>query len=258
MVWQISKRHRFVELPKSRNLVLLALFVALQPCLADDSNLQSQRQKQELKSSLALIRAQQGSAVQKLADDQRRALAAREYQQATLERLHEQNQATLSQMRQARTTYVDQYGTEQTVPTYSQGYILNTSRRMDLQEQQYANEANFQGHLAQDALHRSGVLDTESDNLKSQLESDQVSHGFKLSPVGTNLYVRNYQLGGSDADDDQTYRYSPQSGPPKPLVAQPGSLLAGKSKASSPLTVRSAGKSGRVVQTTVTGQYIKP
>jgi hypothetical protein len=282
MIRQISIRKRFVGLSKGWGLALIAIgCVGIQPCRADDSsqNLQSVRAQQQLQSSIQRIQAQHGALTQQLTDLQRRALANQQYQQTQFQALHDRNQQTLTQMRQAVTPYVDPDGHTRYAPTYSADYITNTSRRMDLQEQQYANEANLQANLANDAQHRSNILDTESHNLESQLNSDQSNHGFKLSPVGTNLYVRNYQLGGSGGDDqdDDSSAHTPagslgsptalpaQRTPgglrsaPAPLAAQPGRLSNVNQKPTTGITNRSvAGKSGKVVQTTVTGQYLKP
>lgn len=282
MICQISIRKRFVGLSRGWGLALIAIGCVgiQQPCLADDStqNSQSVRAQQQLQSSIQRIQAQHGALTQQLTDVQRRALANQQYQQTQFETLHNQNQQTLTRMRQAVTPYVDQDGHTRYAPTYSADYIVNTSRRMDLQEQQYANEANLQANVANDAQHRSNILDTESHNLESQLNSDQSNHGFKLSPVGTNLYVRNYQVGGSGGDDqdDDSSAHTPagslgsptglptQRTPggfrssPAPLAAQPGRLTPGKPKTSPGITERAAGKSGRVVQTTLTGQYLKP
>src|SRR5262249_44604067 len=101
----------------------------------------------------------------------------------------------------------------------------------------------------------------------SQLELDKSRHGFKLSPVGTNLYVRNYQLGGGGAAyDDEEMPATGLRAPAAKTLSRGQALSAaravpGRLPAIKPLTgVSSAagGKSGVVVETTVTGKYLKP
>jgi hypothetical protein len=274
---QFSIRNRFEEfaplgilrfrpnLAASCLVVLIASF-GLKPCFADvyqHPSPQSVRENQQLQRSIATIHAQQLAEVERLASESVKAIARRNLEvQWQVETLHSRNQDTLLQMRRAGYNTADQYGRLHWVPTYTPEEIWDTSQRMTDQEKIYGSTDHGQAQITASDQHRANALEVDASNLQSQLETDKSNHGFKLSPVGTNLYVRNYQVGGS-GDDDQYNDYYPKSPAgshksPVALAAQPGRLPNANPKASAGITDRSAGKSGRVVQTTVTGQYLKP
>jgi len=284
MLWQVSIRKRFADPVKLWCLALVSIgSLSIQPCWADDNatDVQSLRQKQQLQASIARIKAQQALEAQQSSSQTGNAIARRNQEvQWQIQDLHNRNQDTLVQMRRAGNYVYDRNGSAYWVPAYTPEQISDTSRRMQDQEQAYQMTDHGQVQMAESHLHRSNELDTAATNLESQLETDRSNHGFKLSPVGTNLYVRNYQVGGSGGDD-QDDESSPVRRPsgslgsplalpnqrtpggsrssPAPLAAQPGRLSHGNQKPTAGITDRSvAGKSGRVVQTSVTGQYLKP
>jgi hypothetical protein len=282
MFWQITIRRRLVYPQKVWGLALVAIAsLAFQPCRADNNNQpngQSLRQKQELQESIAQIKAQQALEVRSSFAQTGDAIMSRNLEaQRTLQAMKQRDQHDLKAMREAGNwaNYGD--GTTVWVPAYTPQEIAAESRRLQNEETKYQTSDHGQAEMAESHLQRSNELATVATNLESQLESDQSKRGFKLSPVGTNLYVRNYQFGGT-GEDDQSDKYpvrtpaglpgSPLALPASrasggsrssqtPLVAQQGRLANGDQKSSKGISQRSAGKSGRVVQT-VTGQYLKP
>jgi len=275
MFWLITIRRRLVYSQKVWGLALVAIgSLALQPCWADSNNQaneQSLRQKQELQESIARIKAQQALEVQSSSAQTGEAIMSRNLEaQRILQDMKKRDQDDLTAMREAGYYATDGDGGSVWIPAYTPQEIAAESRRMQNEETKYQTSDHGQAQMAESHIQRSNELATVATNLESQLETDQSKRGFKLSPVGTNLYVRNYQFDGP-GEDDQNSTPMPAGSPGSPLalpaqrtpggsrssqaplVAQQGRLSNGNQKTTKGISQRSAGKSGRVVQTTVTG-----
>jgi len=183
--------------------------------------------------------------------------------QRQLESLRQLHQRQLNDMKNARIVVGPQ-----SVPIYTASQIEEARNSMEFAEYAFQHRNWGTQELSADAQHRIDALDTSSANLQSQLEGDQSKRGFKLSPVGTNLYVRNYQLGGTDnnmSDERQLVGQRANS------LALPGTEAAGNSA----LVVKQGrlpvsrvqskdgsmsnlqDQSGHLVRTSVTGQLLK-
>jgi hypothetical protein len=280
MFWQITIRRRLVYPQKVWGLALVAIgSLVLQPCWAANNyqpNEQSLRQKQELQESIARINAEQAQEVQSSSAQTGEAIMSRNLEaKRILQDMKKRDQDDLTAMREAGYYAPDGDGGSVWIPAYTPQEIAAESRRMQNEETKYQTSDHGQAQMAVSNLQRSNELATVATNLESQLETDQSKRGFKLSPVGTNLYVRNYQFAGTGDEDDQNSAQAPVGSPGSPLalpasrasggsrssqtplVTQQGRLSNGYQKSSKGISQRSAGKSGRVVQT-VTGQYLKP
>ena len=183
--------------------------------------------------------------------------------QRQLESLRQFHQKTLNDMKNARIVVGPQ-----SVPTYTASEIEETRRSMDFAEYAFEHRNWGTRELSADAQHRIDALDTSSANLQWQLEADQSKRGFKLSPVGTNLYVRNYQVGGTDEDmnDERQpvgqHAHSlalPGTQVPgnSPLVVKQGRLPVARLQSKGGPMSNLQDQSGQEVRTSVTGQLLK-
>jgi hypothetical protein len=183
--------------------------------------------------------------------------------QRQLELLRDLHQRTLNDMKNARVVVGPQ-----SVPTYTASEIEEARKSMDFAEYAFQHRNWGTQELSADAQHRIDALDTSSANLQSQLSADQAKRGFKLSPVGTNLYVRNYQLGGTndDTSDEQQsvgqHAHSlalpaTEAAANSALVIKQGRLPVAQAQSKGGSMSQLQDKSGRLVRTSVTGQLLK-
>jgi hypothetical protein len=229
-------------------------------------NPQDARDKQEFERSRQLISAQRQAALDQVAA--RTAVEVNRLNADIARRtaeLHARNQQTLQNMRRAYAYEKFPDHIVRPVRTYSQREIDDTAQQMSQQEEASVNGNYLRSQLSAQFLRQKDEVDLEADNLQSQLDVDRSRHGFKLSPVGTNLYVRNYQLGGGSAGDDENMPATGLRAPaartlsngqtPTAARAVPGRLSVTKPPAG--ISSVDAGKSGTMVKTTVTGKFLK-
>jgi hypothetical protein len=256
----------FARLALSLILVQTLTFVRGGVCLADDQvPPQNARDKQEFERSRKMIRAERQAAVDQVSAQT--AVGVNRIYGDVARRvadLHARNQERLEQMRNAW-VYRSDGRYVRPVKLYSQEQIDKFAEDFIEQEQAYLHEESPQNQLRAAGEHQKNELEVGAENLESQLEVDQSRHGFKLSPVGTNLYVRNYQLGGGSADDEDDMPATGLRAPaaktfsngqaPMAARAVPGRLSAARPLGG--ISSTAAGKSGTMVKTTVTGKYLK-
>ncbi len=107
-------------------------------------------------------------------------------------------------------------GTMKNVARYSSMQI--TSKEQDYQKEEQDYRAMLQreeaNHLRY-AQSRADDLQADADNLASQLKETKANQGFRLSPVGTNMYVRNFETVGTEPQEEKA---------PAPSTTQPRSV----------------------------------
>jgi hypothetical protein len=182
--------------------------------------------------------------------------------------LHAQNQRTLETMRNAR-----MYVKSVAVPTYSASDIEMATENFRLQEEAYGDISQAKAtQLQMEAARRTALYRDERKNLESQFTNANIGSA-RLTPLGTNLYVRNYELAGG-ADRDDAYSKGPtlsglSAGKMKSSPFAPGGQNASQKSAGAPvpmqakaMTLKDTTGNGqalsatRAVRTTVTGTLV--
>ncbi len=121
------------------------------------------------------------------------------------DQLHQRNQSTLSAMRNAVTYVVGTDGRAVPVAKYSENDINLAAENFRLQESAYADNAQAKVSQVQiEAARRAKLYSDERKSLESQFANSNIGTA-RLTPLGTNLYVRNYELaGGAESSDPNT------------------------------------------------------
>ena len=112
-------------------------------------------------------------------------------QQLKVAEMQRETERNLQQMRDA--FYYDQFGNKQT--TYS---ALQIQRyQQERQQEQEALAQSIKQNVQNQTLssqRRAALTQQSANNLESQLAGGSLPDGVKLDPLGTNLYVRNYDI----------------------------------------------------------------
>jgi len=146
--------------------------------------------------------------------------------EAAISQLHQQNQNTLETMRDAKRYIRDFNGGVQIVSKYTENEINAAAENYRLQEDAFAQNAQARISGVQiEAARRAKLFNDERKNLESQFTNANVGTA-RLTPLGTNLYVRNYELaGGADQSDPYSNRQTSKiPGASGGNISKPGSL----------------------------------
>jgi hypothetical protein len=104
--------------------------------------------------------------------------------------LERQRDTEVSKMRRAY--YRDKYGNS--YPVYSEGDIMSVQGGYDARIDALNREGTEKSASAQAyGRYKSDSLHQAADRLTDQLVGNNLPEGLQLSPVGTNIYVQNYQ-----------------------------------------------------------------
>jgi len=112
-------------------------------------------------------------------------------QQLKVAEMQRETERNLQQMRDA--FYYDQYGNKQ--PTYSALQIQRYGQ--ERQQEQEALAQSIKQNVQNQTLssqRRAELTQQSASNLESQLTGSSLPDGIKLDPLGTNLYIRNYDV----------------------------------------------------------------
>ncbi len=155
---------------------------------------QSIDQSKRLQISQSLGTIQLQSALDKVRIVDTSELLAQDYtmkQQIKLAEMHRETEKNLQDMRDA--SYYDQYGTKRQV--YSSLQVQQYGEQRQQQEEALAQtiQKSVQGQTTL-AQRRAQLTQQSAQNLESQLVGTSSPDGIKLDPLGTNLYVRNYDI----------------------------------------------------------------
>ena len=186
-----------------------APFISINPVFSqsqptDNLTPQQRREAFERQRTLDLLKNQTDDAGQRL-------LAPSDPQlindriNGALEQMQGKHAQTLNDMRNARYLVPDDdTGIMKTVSRYSPMDISSKEQDYKREEDEYRTTLQRQeGNNLRYAQSRAADLQADADNLASQLKETKANQSFRLSPVGTNMYVRNFETVGTEPREEK-------------------------------------------------------
>jgi hypothetical protein len=196
------------------------------------------RQQQWKEQSLKRIQSQTGEHYQGQKEAVARQASQIKASEVNVEDLHNQNQKALELMMHPQVHYGSRGKVREA--RYTTGEIAAAKEKMAREEAEaQRNREILEERAYQLQQKASRALQEEQEGLESQMEQSKPG-AFKMSPLGTNLYVRNYQVGSGTEDAEQKFV--------DPLRARPNVLKQAASGGYSVVPVQS--------QTSVLGKLL--